>query len=326
MKILFIGIQYHTYTRAIADEMRFLGADVTFVDIQPRSLPFKVLRTLARPLYERFVRRHLRVAVEAARGAVYDKVVFLQAHQMSIETLEELRQSQPHAEFSLYNWDSIATHDYLAHAKFFDRVLTFDRKDAAEHGFGYLPLFCVREWQGLAAGHAQVRSVYMVGNIVRLARYQAVSAFREYCAREGVAFRQHLKISPVVALAALRVGIWPLGVTLRSIAEPKFRKMIENSAAAFDFANHAQSGQTMRMIESLCTGKKVITNNVWVRLEPFYNPDRIHVFDGLDFSDVARFLETPLGDPNARFPEYHIQTFTRRLIGLELVAPLEVRQ
>jgi hypothetical protein len=92
--------------------------------------------------------------------------------------------------------------------------------------------------------------------------------------------------------------------------------MIETSLGVFDFANHAQSGQTMRMMESLCTGKKIVTNNAWVKREPFYSPDRIHVFNDLDFSGVADFLRIPLTDQGNDFSEYHIQNFTRRLIGL----------
>ena len=319
MRVLFIGIEYHAYTRAIVAEMEHLGAEVTFVDIQPRSLAFKVLRTLARPLYEQFLQRHLRAAVDAAKSTVYDKVVFLQVHQMAIKTLEALRQVQSQAEFSLYNWDSITTHDYRAHAMVFDRVLTFDRRDASAYGYGYLPLFCVRSWQRHATWQAPARSVYMVGNIVRLARYQAVEAFRDYCARERVTFNQHLKISPLVLIHALRAGIRPRRVTLKVISSKKFGEMIESSNAAFDFANHLQSGQTMRMMESLCAGKKVITSNVWVRQEPFYSPDRIHVFDELDFSGIVDFLERPLVDRDKRFPEYHVQMFTRRLLGLEPV-------
>lgn len=319
MKVLFFGIQYHGYTDAIIDEMRRLGAAVTFVDLQPRSLPFKVLRTVARPFYEGHVQRHLVAAVEAERVTAYDKVVFLQAHQMPVETLATLRRLQPQAEFVLYNWDAITTHDYRPQAKLFHRVLTFDRRDAETQGYQYLPLFCIRKWQGLA-DRAHPRSVYMVGNIVRLARYHAVRLFAAYCADHGIAFRTHLKISPVVLAQALRSGIWPRDVTLQPIPEARFIDLAESSAAAFDFANHTQSGQTMRMMESLCMGKKVITNNAFVMLEPFYSPDRVYVFDGSDFSGVAQFLDTPLADPGATYPEYRVQAFTRRLLGLDETA------
>lgn len=320
MNILFFGLDYHVYTQGIIAEMRGAGASVTYVDIQPRSTAFKILRTLGRAGYDRYLDRHHAAAIEASRGTAYDKVIFLQAHQISPGNLGRLRELQQGAEFRLYNWDALSNHDYLAQAPFFDRVLTFDRVDAETHGFGYLPLFCIRGMQGLARDRATPRSLFMVGNVVTAARYRAVEAFRRHCADQQLVFRQHLKISPVVLARFWRAGLRPEGVSLRSIARPAFREMTETSLAAFDFANHAQSGQTMRMMENLCTGKKIVTNNTWVKREPFYSPDRIHVFEGLDFSGVADFLDTPLADLDADFTEYHIQGFTRRLLGLDPLA------
>ena len=319
MKILFFGIQYHTYTGAIIAEMEALGAEVTFIDLQPRTIGYKVMRTLAPATFERMVRQRLLDAVEAARSTHCDKVVFLQAHQMPLDVLERLRETQPEAQFSLYNWDAITTHDYRPQAAYFDRILTFDRRDAEAHGYGYLPLFCIRRWQDLTTNQAKPRSVYMVGNIVRMERYRAVEQFRAFCATQGLTFLEHLKISPVVMTHALRQGVRPRRVSLRAIPEARFANMIETSLAAFDFANHAQSGQTMRMMESLCSGKKIITNNQWVKQEPFYSSDRIHVFQGTDYSGVPDFLDTPIAYPLARFEEYFVQSFTRKFLDLDAV-------
>ena len=317
MNLLFIGLDYHTYTRSIIAEMEALGASVTYVDIQPRNLLFKVVRTAARPGYEKYLKLHHAAAIRASEAVAYDKVVFLQAHQISLENLARLREVQNGAEFTLYNWDALTTHDYRPQAPYFDRVLTFDRRDAKTHGYGYLPLFCQRWMQDLRRDRVQAGTLFMVGNIVKPARYTAVHAFCTYCDEMDLTFRQHLKITPVVWAELIGTGVRPTGVKLRSINDKVFREMVETSLAVFDFTNHAQSGQTMRMMESLCTGKKIITNNAWVKHEPFYGPDRIHIFNGLDFSGVADFLCIPLTDPVADFPEYHIQNFTRRLLGLD---------
>lgn len=315
MRILFIGLDYHTYTRSIITEMERFGASVTYVDIQPRNLLFKSLRTVAGAAYERFLSRHLELAVRRSRGTSYDKVIFLQAHQMGVENLARLRDLQKQAEFVLYNWDSLSNHDYLQQAPFFDRVLTFDKRDASNHGFTYLPLFCQRGMQGLRRDRAHENTIFMVGNIVKLRRYLAVNEFRRYCSESGCVFNQHLKISPPVWLSFVRQGVFPQGTTLRAISAHAFRNMVELSCAAFDYSNHDQSGQTMRVMESLCAGKKIITNSAWVKTEPFYTKDRIHVFNGLDFSGVAEFLAEPLEDKNSTFPEYYIQSFVRTLIG-----------
>lgn len=296
-------------------EMEALGASVTYVDIRPRTELFKALRTVVRPVFEKYLLAHHDMAISDTKGVTYDKVVFLQAHEMSVKNIARLKRIQQSAEFILYTWDSLTTHDYRLHAPLFDRVITFDRYDAEEYGYEYLPLFCQRSMQGLSRSRAMPKTIYMVGNLSPN-RYTAVEAFRKYCELEGIIFRHYLKLSPVIGARMVRAGVNPKGVKWRSITPAVFREMIETSVGVFDFANHVQSGQTMRMMENLCTGKKIITNNTWVKREPFYSPDRIHVFKDHCFEGVAEFLGVPLANPELDFEEYYVQNFTRRLLGL----------
>lgn len=318
MKILFVGLDYYGYTSKIIREFEALGALVDFVDIQPGSVWMKAWRTLAPERCRRATAARHAKMIEDTAGTRYDRVVFLQAHQIAPDTLARLRDLQPRAHFVLYNWDALTTHDYLPQAPLFDEVYTFDPDDARAHSFHYLPLFCPREMQGLARDRAPARSVYTVGNIVNPRRYDAIKAFEAYCKQHDIAFEAFMKMSPVVYLRFLRMGRIPRGVSLRSIKPEAFRAMIERSAATFDFANHqAQSGHTMRTFENLCGGKKVITNNGSVRSEAFGTEDRFFIYKDLDFTGVAEFLDTPLADPDAEFEEYRIQAFARTLLGMD---------
>lgn len=318
MKVLFFGIDYYGYTDKIIGEFEALGASVNFVDTQPGNLWMKVWRTLAPKSCAAYTAARQLRSVESSATTRYDHVVFLQAHQVAPKTLKRLRELQPKARFVLYNWDALTTHDYLPQAPLFDEVYTFDPADARAHGFHYLPLFCPRELQGLARDRAAARSVYTVGNIVNPRRYDAIKAFEAYCADHGIVFEAFMKMSPVVYLRFLRMGRIPRGVSLRSIKPNDFRAMIERSAATFDFANHqAQSGHTMRTFENLCGGKKVITNNQSVKTEAFGTGDRFFLYEALDFTGVAEFLDAPLADPDAEFEEYHIQSFARTLLGVD---------
>ena len=113
----------------------------------------------------------------------------------------------------------------------------------------------------------------------------------------------------------LRQGHFPLDVSLRSISQSAFVDLIETSSAVFDFANHRQVGYTMRTIENLCAGKKIITNNPAIKSEEFYSDDRIHVFDGMDYRGIRNFLEKPLKSPDAAFREFHLSNFLKRITG-----------
>lgn len=313
-KLLFVGLWYLGYTSAIIEEMQRAGCDVTYIDIQPRSFFFKIFSTLTRGLYKKYLDFHHRRAIEAAAAIQYDLVVFLQAHQISLENLGYLRKTQEGARFVLYNWDSLSNHDYRPQATYFDQIYTFDRVDAERHRFGYLPLFCVRSMQGLNQHRVRPRSVYMVGNVVNPKRYEAVEKFRSYCRQHDIELQTYLVSSPVVFFRMLSQGIVPRHIRFRSIPKRQFIDMIETSMAVFDFANHQQSGYTMRTIENLCAGKKIITNNRHVLEDYFYSPDRILCFDGFDFERVRRFLDVGLVEPGKKFEEFHIQTFVRNLL------------
>lgn len=313
-KVLFVGLWYQDYTAAIIKEMKLAGYDVSYVDIQPRNIFFKILRTLSRSLYNKYLELHHSREITAAAGTKYDLVVFLQAHQMSQNNLLDLKRTQPKARFVLYNWDSLSNHDYRPQAPYFDQVYTFDRVDSEKHGFSYLPLFCIRPIHSLSKYRFRTRTVYMVGNIVNVKRYEAVVAFLDYCQKHGIDFQTYLVISPVVYFRMLRQGIIPKNVNFRSIDDRRFYDMIETSAAVFDFANHQQSGYTMRTIENLCAGKKIITNNKNVLNDYFYSPDRVMCFDGFDFSHVDEFLDIDLADPGREFEELNIQSFVKTLL------------
>ena len=315
-QILFFALRYHGYTDALAAEMEMLGFRVTLVDLQPRNPVYKALRTLLPGVYRQVQAAHLDRAILAARGQEFAQVVFLQAHQMRPDQVAQLRSDHPGRRFALYNWDSLSTHDYREQARFFDAVFTFDPVDATAHGFIHLPVFATRFIQSLARDRGQPGAVCMIGNLVNPRRYLAVAAFRQEAIRLGLTFRDWLKATPVVIWRLLRRGIFPHQVHLVDIPQAIQAEMIETAVAVFDFANHQQSGLTMRVVEALVAGKKVITNNPAIRDETFYSPDRIRVFDGLDFGDVRNFLATPLTNPDKRFEALYIQTFTATLLGL----------
>lgn len=313
-KLLLIGLRYHDYTTAIIDEISRQGYQVTYHEIQPRTLYFKALKVLSEAAWQSRIDAYHRDILERERGNRYDCVLFIQAHQFSAANLRALREQQRQARFLLYNWDAVTTHDYRPHLASFDRVYTFDPDDARELGANYLPLFCVRAFQELRRLDQHERGVYFVGNIVSVQRYEALVAFKRYCAGQGIPLRSYMACTPRVYTRLLRAGHLATDVSLRSIARPEFIDMIERSTTVFDFANHRQAGYTMRIVENLCAGKKIITSNPRVRDEPFYTEDRFLVFEGLDFSAVRDFVARDLDEPDRRFEQFHVQTFVRTLL------------
>lgn len=313
-KILLIGLRYHNYTQAIISELGALGYHVTFHDIQPRTLYYKALPPISSSLFATALSRHHRSIIETERGRHYDIVLFIQAHQFSVENIGALRREHSDSRFILYNWDSLTTHDYRPQMSVFDRVFTFDPDDARALAVNYLPLFCIRDFQNLQKKRQERNAVYFVGNVVSAARYEALQLFNSYCRSEGIEFAHHMACTPRVALRLLARGIVPADVSFGAIDQAAFIEMVESSTTVFDFANHRQSGYTMRTIENLCADKKLVTNNPNIRHETFFTPDRIHVFDNLDFSGVKEFMAEPMSSPSDVFNQFYIQNFVHSLL------------
>lgn len=315
MRLLFVGFNYHEYTAAICSEFVRVGFETFFHDIQPESIPYKVARRLNSEKYLSMMQGYHQSIIDRYPDNYFDVVVFLQVHQFGLEVLSKLKSRQSSARFILYNWDAVATHDYRPYIAVFDSVYTFDPADAAELNIGYIPLFGTRRYQNLSNSNSEAKSVYFIGNIVNPDRYLMVRAFQRYCRDAGVDFQFYLSTTVHGWTQMLRAGVIPRDVNFRPIGNDLQDRIISEAAAVFDFANHRQSGFTMRVMENLCADKKIITNNSYVEEASFFSRDRFWVYKGMDFSGVLEFLERPIVE-GADYSEYFIQGFVDRLLGL----------
>ena len=319
-KILFIGWNYQDYTHEMVAELGEQGFSVTYYPLHPYSTPTKIRRIVSPQWATAVETKQQRIMVEKEKGNRYD-IVFCLLPFLKIENLAILKEQHREATFILYIWDAVAGYtrkgiDMQHYFDYFDKVYTFDMQDAVYYHINYLPLFCIRKYQDMAAdGNDCNDNVYMVGNLADLRRYDAVKQFDLYCAKNDIHFDYFLKSTVTKNIKILRQGGSLRNLYLSSISNDKLSEMIRNSAAVFDFANHVQNGFTMRLMENLCAGKKIITNNKNVLAAPFYSPDRFFIYDNLDFDGVQEFLQKPLADPKKRFEEYHLSSFVKKIIS-----------
>ena len=293
-RILFIGLSYYAYTGRIVGSLREKGFEVRYYPMENRGFWSKTIRRFLPSLYRPRLRHYHARIVEDEGRADYDYVFFLQIHTMAVDQVEKLRRKLPHAKFLLYNWDSVATHDYRPYLRFLDAAFTFDRSDAEMLGIQYLPLFALPEYFVSAdrdrAG-APRHDIYFVGAIVTLERFAAIRRLDGYCRAHGLRFAKHLHCSPVTMAMLLRRGLYLRGMTLRSLSTRRIVEIMNRATAVFDFPNHRQSGYTMRLIENMCAGKRIVTSNPAVRRESFYTEQQFFVAESLDFEGLKEFLE-----------------------------------
>ena len=293
-RILFIGIDYFSYTSRIIDEMRAQGHGVSFHLMEPVGFWDKVAKRYDPRRFSAVLARHHEAIVTAERNNDYDIILCLQVHRMAPAILARLRENHPAARFILYNWDSLNTHDYSPWLPFFDHAFTFDPDDAARLGIGYLPLFALPEYAAARRDAAKHNDLYFVGAAVTSARVRALQRLKAFCRRANLALEMHLFASAAAMLSHLSNRLWLPELTMRTIRPAEIIAMMERSRGVFDFANHRQSGYTMRFIENMCAEVKIVTANPRIRDEPFYRADRFLVIDGENFDAIPSFLAMPI--------------------------------
>ena len=288
-KILFIGLDYYHYPKTIKIELEKLDFQVHYYPIEPRTLFYKTTRYIFKRLYRKFLDNYHSEIITKTHAEKYDFVFFITTHFFSLENLKKLKETHSKSKFIAYHWDSIRQHNFLNTVKFFDRVLSFDRQDCIEHGFDYLPLFASGIYKNLKTKKQDI-DIYTVSSVVRPRRYLLIDQFRKFCTKNNFSFYFHLKVTPVTYFRILSKGIIPKGVTFKSIDQVVMKDIASRSKAVLDVTNHIQSGLTMRVIENVSIGKKIITTNQNVKHEIFFNEDQIYILGKNNIAGIKNFL------------------------------------
>jgi hypothetical protein len=68
---------------------------------------------------------------------------------------------------------------------------------------------------------------------------------------------------------------------------------IKSSKVMVDIVQKIQSGNTLRPVEAMFLGKKLITNNHLIKNESYYSPENIFILGQDDIKDLSVFVNTP---------------------------------
>lgn len=320
-KILLIGIGFYDYETAIAAEFRILGGEVRVEDQRPPEM-----RGWRAGLHRRFFpnmakaqARHLNTMLERARAdGALDHVLVIKGALLSDGFLRALRKAQPNAQFIAYHWDSMARYPALIQRQeLFDRVLTFDHDDAAKFpSFILRPLFFRREiTQSAPSGERKV-DICFVGWLhhQRLQQIEAIQAQIAEIGRSG-SYYLSTGIASYMKLSLTGRG---RNVHPRTMPFNTYANTMANSNVILDLPHPQQSGLTMRAIETIGSGKKLITTSRDIVHYDFYRPENISIINAeeprLDFDFL---IEPPVQIAPHIVEKYSLNCWIKNVCGIE---------
>jgi hypothetical protein len=294
-RILFIGIGFYDYEEQITRRLREYGAQVTVFHDRPLILRegplagfIRFFRLEARTL----LLRHERHILRCADTVPFDQVVVIKGVGLSIDLLVGLRRRQPQAEFVLYQWDSIRRLPGIAELlPHFDRVLSFDRLDVlADNRLIFRPLF-FRETLAKDSKKPDI-DICFVGHL-HSDRLDQVRCMEANAKALGMTMYVYL-FTGVLTWMRLKLRGEGAGVHLRPIPYARLMALHHRSRCVLDLPHPEQTGLTMRAIEALGLGRKLITTAQDIVNYDFYRPQNVHIAqEATLFPDCAFVRDRP---------------------------------
>lgn len=297
-RILFIGIGFYDYEARIVERLRRYGATVqVFFDL-PVILRRGVLASALRCADVKaldFIKLHERRILRSARAVPYDFVLIIKCSGLRLEFLQALRRQQPRAEFILYEWDSLARITGIeACIPYFDRILTFDRRDsAARPGLQFRPLFYREDSRSAPvcpAGQGRV-DLCCVGWL-HSDRLEMIRRIQSLAHSQGMSFYVYL-YSGVFTSLKLALARNARNVHFRPLPYHKVMEMNRRASVIVDLPHAEQSGMTMRTIEAVGLGKKLMTTAGDVVNYDFYSEENVQLLRPDDLRLDRAFICTP---------------------------------
>jgi hypothetical protein len=267
----------------------------------------KLAPRLVRALAARRYRREL------GRLDGLDLVLVVNGQTLSNGVLRALRLRNCRARFLLYLWDSLRNRSSIADAiGLYDKVLTFDPEDAERFGLVYRPLFFSDEFSQrrcepiefelsfIGTAHTDRWSLIMdidarlPSNIRRFWYLYLQAPWVFY-------FRKFL--SPSFHRATIA------DFRFDALDRAEVGRIFHRSHCILDIEHPAQRGLTMRTIEALGAGKKLITTNPAVSKHDFYDPQNIVILER------GRPLSVPHGFFAVAYVDVTEQVYNRYSLG-----------
>lgn len=228
----------------------------------------------------------------------YDVILMIRGTAIDRNIIKLLKTRYKKAKLIMYQWDSIDNNkSCLEIAKYFDYAFTFDRNDADYLGWNYRPLFFGDE---VRINDVNRKYDFALVGTLYYKRALLLKKVKEFSDRYGYSLFDYL-VSPRLVFYLHKYimhdskykDISKKEVKFKSLKREDLRETYCDSKILVDYAADNQEGLTMRSIESIGYGCKLITNNKSIMREDIYRFGNIYIYD-LDLFDVPKsFIESP---------------------------------
>jgi hypothetical protein len=318
-KVLFIAPVFYQYHKEIIKTLESFGAEVKFYPEIKQSIWFRLSQKVSHQLKSYIEQKHRRGLLAEIKKDEFDLVFIIRGGYFDQSFLQALKQKLSQARFVMYQWDSVSQNNYLPLIPYFDRVQTFDMKDAKQYKLDYLPLFYAEEYASLKYQKQKKEYDIVFYGAYHSDRLDVVKAVSALCKQHDLVFKSHLYITKLALIRLLVTGVinYKDKQFLKTYSVPanEIVDTYKRTTAVLDIELSIQDGLTIRTFEVLGAGLKLLTTNDNIRQETFFDDNRILVIDRQNVAITPSFFKANEEQGKVDFEQYHINNWLKKVLS-----------
>lgn len=282
--ILLISPDFFGYDREISAKLQSLGADVMYFDDRPSNSSItKGLIRINKKLLERKTEKYYAEVSAIIADKFFDIVFLLNPEALPTSFLEMCKSKWANALYLMYMWDSVNNRKHtLEFVPFCDRVFTFEKDDAQKHNFSFEPLFYLDNYASIRRNLPTTQYDLCFLGTLRADRYAIAKDIKNWCDRHQLKSFLYFFIQNRILYYYSSIREKSATAPLREVSFSKLStsevtNILASSKVVLDIQHPKQTGLTMRTLETIGAGKKLITTNHLIKEYDFYNSENICV-------------------------------------------------
>ena len=321
--VLFFAPPFFGYDRVIAEKMEEMGAHVRRYDaLAVTSAWARALLKVLPHVFDRRADAYYQRIIAQNAGQQFHYIFIIKGNMVTPATLGRLRAAFPGAKLCLHLYDGLgnvpAVRDRIG---LYDYATSFDRQDCARDGrLHFRPLFYADHFA--AQPPAEIQYDLAFCGTIHSDRYDVLRAIEAQCREKGWRYASFYYLQSRFIYWFYRATKGSFRGTRRSDFSYEKKPQAEIAAlesaarAIIDIQHPKQTGLTMRTIEMLGMGKKLVTTNPDIVSYDFYNPANICVVERKDVRIEESFIRTPYASPPREiYEKYSLRRWVLDVLG-----------
>ena len=288
-RIILVAPIYFNYHELIIQSLEEKGFIVEFLEDKNSGFLY-TLSTKSKYLLKKYKTNYKKEVLSKLKNGNYDLMIVIGGKTLDVEFWKYVNNNYSFKKI-LYQWDSYKNFDYRSMIPYFDVVKTFDSLDAQELKIPYLPLFYKKDTN---LSVTEDIDLLFIG-IWHSDRIAILEKIVEYADKNNLkyCFKVYYPRYMYFYLVYIKRFLRPSKLFIfKTIPFDLMTDYYQRAKCIVDINHPHQSGLTMRTIETIGSGKKLITTNSYIKQEPFYNDKMIQVIDRKEIVLDDRFFET----------------------------------